>query len=313
MGAADRDLGKGDLAAAQASARRLGDDIAGVDLDRGPEALHRHQQEIDRTRADGAAAGQRHPRLAAARQQRRQNPETRAHARHQLIRGGGVDDLARGHVDGLAGIRVFALAASVDRIIDAMIGQDAHQQAHVGEPRQVFQRDRAIGQQRGDHQRQGRVLGPGNRNDAIQRFAADDSDAIHCSSLGAATRGAFCLRRCFNCPAEPPSPPALRWRVWSLRRRRLARKASASRCCSASLAGETASGAFFGAVLASGSVDLSFMSRGSMRERRGEQAFREVLRQIAGGGETGACHDGFAMAETARLSEPKRRWRNQLR
>ncbi len=58
MGAADRDLGKIDLAAAQAPAGRPGDDVTGVDVDRGPEALHRHQQEIDRAGADGAAAGQ---------------------------------------------------------------------------------------------------------------------------------------------------------------------------------------------------------------------------------------------------------------
>ena len=44
MGAADRDLGKIDLAAAQAPAGRLGDDIAGVDLDRGAEALQRHSR-----------------------------------------------------------------------------------------------------------------------------------------------------------------------------------------------------------------------------------------------------------------------------
>ena len=182
MGAPDGDLGKDDFGAAQAL-RGLGDDIAGVDLDVGAEALKRHQEKIDRPCADGAATRQRNPRFAAARQQRRDDPETGAHARNQLIGGDGVDDFARRHVHGLAGVLLLALTATVNRIIDAMIGKNAHQQADIGETRQVFQRDRAIRQQRGDHQRQRRVLGPGNRNRSIQRSAADNPYAIHCASL----------------------------------------------------------------------------------------------------------------------------------
>ena len=43
-----------------AALRRARHHIAAVDLDRGAEPLHRHDQQIDRPRADGAAARQRH-------------------------------------------------------------------------------------------------------------------------------------------------------------------------------------------------------------------------------------------------------------
>ena len=99
MGAADGDLGKGDLAAAQAlfGAR---DHVAAFDLDLGAELLERHDQQIDRPRADGAAARHRHLGLAHARKQRRHDPEARTHFRDQLVRRGGVDDVLCGNMDG---------------------------------------------------------------------------------------------------------------------------------------------------------------------------------------------------------------------
>ena len=97
MGAADRDLGKDDVAAAQAFLRAR-DHIAAFDLDLGAERLQRHDQEIDRPRADGAAAGHRHLGLAHARQQRRHHPEARPHLGDQLVGRGGVDDVLGGDV-----------------------------------------------------------------------------------------------------------------------------------------------------------------------------------------------------------------------
>ena len=49
----------------------------------------------------------------------------------------------------------------------------------VGEARQVFQRQRLVGEQRGDHQRQRRVLGAGNRNHAVELSPAANLNAIH--------------------------------------------------------------------------------------------------------------------------------------
>ena len=93
MGGADRDLGERDPARRVRPLRRLGDDIAALELDLGAQRLERHQVQIDGPRADGAAAGQRHLRLAAAGEQRRQHPEARPHARHHLVGRGGVDDV----------------------------------------------------------------------------------------------------------------------------------------------------------------------------------------------------------------------------
>jgi hypothetical protein len=82
-------------------------------------------------------------------------------------------------VDG-AGVAVFlALAAAIDRHVDAVIAENAQQLLDVGQMRHVFERQRIAGQQRGDHQRQGGILGAGNRNDAIQLITADNSDTIH--------------------------------------------------------------------------------------------------------------------------------------
>ena len=103
----------------------------------------------------------------------------RAHLRDQLIRRGGVDDVAGGEIDRARIALLLALAAAVDRIVDAVIAEDADQLLDIGQMRHVFQRQRVVGQQRGDHQRQGGVLGAGNRNASGELVAADNSDAIH--------------------------------------------------------------------------------------------------------------------------------------
>ena len=84
-------LGKSISAAVEAFGR-LGDDVAGLDRDLGAELLQRHQQKIDRAGADRAAAGQRHARFAHARDQRRDDPEAGAHARHEFVGRGRIDD-----------------------------------------------------------------------------------------------------------------------------------------------------------------------------------------------------------------------------
>ena len=166
--------------------RRLGDDVAAVDVDLGAQRLQRHQVQVDRPRADGAAARQRDARLAAARQQRAQHPEARAHAADQLVGRGGVDDVARGQMEGLAQVRRGIGALAVDGEVDAVVAQDARQQVDVGEVRHVLQGQPVGRQQARDHQRQGRVLGAGDRDGAVQRAAAGDADAIHMCPVSAA-------------------------------------------------------------------------------------------------------------------------------
>jgi hypothetical protein len=63
-----------------------------------------------------------------------------------------------------------------------VIAEDAHQLLDIGQMRHIFQRQRVVGQKRRDHQRQRRVLGAGNGNDAIEAIAADNPDSIHAPS-----------------------------------------------------------------------------------------------------------------------------------
>ena len=109
------------------SLRRAGHDIAAVDVDFGAELFDRHDQEIDRPRADGAAAGHRHPRFPHAGDERRQHPEARPHFRDQFIGRGGVDDIGRGNMQRLPGIRRFARPLAADRNVDAVIAEDTLQ------------------------------------------------------------------------------------------------------------------------------------------------------------------------------------------
>jgi hypothetical protein len=126
MGASDRHLREGDFAADEA-VRRLGDDIAGVNLDFRSQLLQRHQQKVDRSRADRAAAGQRDTGFSGARQERRDDPEACAHFRDKVIGRGRIDDLAGGQMRRLAGIDALPGPLAVQRIIDAVIAEDAHE------------------------------------------------------------------------------------------------------------------------------------------------------------------------------------------
>ena len=175
---ADRHLRKLDLSPGQ-TVGRLGDRIAAVDVDLRAELLKRHQQEIDRPGADRAAARQRHARRAHSRDERRDHPEAGAHLRHQFIRRRGVDDGAGAQMRGLAGPRVLADPLAVDRIVDAVIAEDMRKLGDVGEAGQVFERQRLIRQQRGDHQRQRGVFRARNRDHPVQRRAAANLYAIH--------------------------------------------------------------------------------------------------------------------------------------
>ena len=105
------------------------DHIAAVDLDRRAEPLQRHDQQVDRPRADGAAARQRHLRLAHAGEQRRDHPEARAHLGDELVGRGGVDDARGRDVQGLAvDARSSPGRLPLHHHVDAVIAEDALQQ-----------------------------------------------------------------------------------------------------------------------------------------------------------------------------------------
>ena len=178
MGGADGAVRQG-VAPAFEAPRRAGDDIAAVELDLHAERGEPLQEEVDRPGADGAAAGQRHPGVAHARQERADHPEAGAHARDELVGRGSVDDRARRQLQRLAVVEALARLLAEDGAVDAVIAEDALQQRHVGEVRHIVQGQRLIGEEAGDHQRQRGVLGAGDVDGAGQLLPADDADAIH--------------------------------------------------------------------------------------------------------------------------------------
>jgi hypothetical protein len=179
MGGTDGDLGKRVAGADEATLRSAGIHVAAVDLHFGPQGLKALEEEVYWPCADGAAAGQRHARLALAGEKRADDPEARAHLRHEFIGCRQVGDGAAGEVNGTGVGTVLVLAAAIDGYVDAMIAEDADELLDIGEMRHVFQRKRVAGHQRGDHKRQRCVLGPGNRNGADERLAAHNPDTIH--------------------------------------------------------------------------------------------------------------------------------------
>jgi hypothetical protein len=74
---------------------------------------------------------------------------------------------------------LVAGALALHHDVDAVIAQDLLQQADIGEARHVLEHQRVVGEHAGDHQRQGGILGAGNRNRAVQRPAADNANAVH--------------------------------------------------------------------------------------------------------------------------------------
>ncbi len=135
--------------------------------------------QVDGTRADGAAAGQRNLGLAAAGEQRAEHPEAGPHAADHFIGRHRIDDVARREVERLADVLGGPGTLAVDREVDAVIAQDAGEQIDVGEIGDVLQRQPVRGQQAGNHQGQGGVLGAGDRNCTVEPLAAGDLDAIH--------------------------------------------------------------------------------------------------------------------------------------
>ncbi len=180
-------------------------------------------------------------RLAHARDQRRQHPEAGAHLGDELVGRGGVDDAGRGNVQRLAVIGGLAGALAADHDVDAVIAEDALEQADVGEARHVVEDQGLLGEEARDHQRQRGVLGARDRDGAVERPAADDTNAIHFFSPRGPLR-AHPLRRplsrpdCGESRERPPisasaaaTSSALRPRACSLRRLRFSRKRADSR------------------------------------------------------------------------------------
>ena len=90
-------------------------------------------------------------------------------------------------------VKALAGAAAMHGDVDAVILEDLFELLDVGEARHVFEHQRLGRQKRGDHQRQGGVLGARNGDLAPQFVATDETDAIHEISPKA---GKACENRC---------------------------------------------------------------------------------------------------------------------
>ena len=146
-------------------------DVAALQRDAGAHLLQALQVQIDRARADGAAAGQRDARLADARQQRTEHQERGAHLAHDVVRRLGVGDGAAERQ------RAAVIADRLDR--DAVLRQQQRHGGDVVEPRHVRQHQALVGQQAGGHQRQRGVLGAADDDLAGERPAAADANTVH--------------------------------------------------------------------------------------------------------------------------------------
>ena len=167
-------LGAGDGRHVEHEPRALeapgGADVAVLQVDRRAHRLQALHVLVDRPQPDRAAAGQRHARLAAAREQRSEREDRRAHRLHELVRRQRPADAAGLEPDG-------AGRAHVER--HAHLREQRFHRAHVVQHRHVGQRQRLLGQERGAEDRQRRVLGARRADLAFEAVAAFDRELIH--------------------------------------------------------------------------------------------------------------------------------------
>ncbi len=126
---------------------RAGVDVAVRQIDLRAHRLQALDVLVDRPQADRAAAGQRHARLAGARDQRSEREDRRAHRLHELVRRERPVDRRRveRHGAGLAGLHV-----------DAHLREQRLHRLHVVQPRHVGERQRLGREQRRAQDRQAR-------------------------------------------------------------------------------------------------------------------------------------------------------------
>ncbi len=168
---ADRNEGKVDHRAAQPPARRLGMHIAVPQIQRRAHRLQRVQMQVHGPGTDRAAAGQRHDRMAIARQHRPQNQDRGAHLAHDVVIGGEIGDRMTGQRQDQPVLQAGDLGPQ--RF------QQLRHRADVAEPRGIGQRQRLVRQERGGHQGQTGVLCPRDRDRPGQGPVAAHQNRIH--------------------------------------------------------------------------------------------------------------------------------------
>ena len=188
FGGADRDEGKLDTRALQ-PARRAGDDIAVFEFDLRAHRLQRLQMQIDRPRADGAAAGQRHLGLAmrapaaapAPGSSRASCARCRRRRTMPVMRRGG-EAIASPSPRPEPGVHSTATPKLAQQI--GHDGTSARRGTLVSVSGSSVRRRRR-------HQLQRRILGAADRDFALQARAAANSNPVH-----ETLRNPRCRNRC---------------------------------------------------------------------------------------------------------------------
>jgi hypothetical protein len=149
--------------------RRLGVDVAMVEIDFGAHRLQTLDVLIDRAEPDGTSSGQRYTRLSAPREQRPERQDRRPHGLHHLVRSQRPVHLPRRQCQRPV-VRFHPHAHLRE--------QRAHG-ANVVQLRQIVERERFWREQCGAQNRQRRVFRAGNGNLTLERDAALDREFFH--------------------------------------------------------------------------------------------------------------------------------------
>ena len=176
LGRADRHDGEVEFAAGQPAVGRAGFHIALRQFDMRAEGFEHLEMQVDRAVADRAATGQRHGRLAGARQQRTEHEDRSAHLAHQIVGRDRTGDAHRLERD-IAAELLGPLPG--DRMADAELRHQVLEAVDIRQPRQVAQRQRLFGQQRAGYQRERGVLGARNGDGPRQAVAAANDQFVH--------------------------------------------------------------------------------------------------------------------------------------
>ena len=170
LGRADRRRRQHDTVAAQSAVFGPRLNVTGLDIDLGAERLQRLEMQVDRPRADRAAAGQRHPRRTEPCQQRRQHQNAGAHAADEVV----------GRLRALGSGRVQHQHSAGTVVGDH--AELAHQREHggdVGHARNIAQLQRFGAEQRRGNLRQRRVLRAADLDRAFNASAAANDQPVH--------------------------------------------------------------------------------------------------------------------------------------
>ncbi len=168
LGAGHGDQVHHQLGTLEAFGTRL--DVAVFDRDVGAHLLQAVDVQVDRARADGTAAGQRHLGLAEAGQQRPQHQDGGAHGLDQLVGGAQGADIGSIH------LHAHALANDYPR---PQLPEELDDGGYIPEVGDIGEIHGGIGQQGGGQQRQGGVLRPAHPHIALQAVAPLQDDLVH--------------------------------------------------------------------------------------------------------------------------------------